>query len=120
VAIAFHNLVEEEQFGSILPTGGHFPFPNELEAYRKVYQQYQPPDARYLTNHRGHLMFARPDETHITADVIKVLSLTATRTECIERLRGIKQLGFDEVQFHMVPGQEEDMLRRWADVMEKV
>jgi 5,10-methylenetetrahydromethanopterin reductase len=120
VAIAFHNLVEEEQFGSIFPTGGHFPFPNELEAYRKVYQQYQPADARYLTNHRGHLMFVRPEETHITADVIKVLSLTASRGECIERLRGIKQLGFDEVQFHTVPGHEEDMLRRWADVMEKV
>jgi 5,10-methylenetetrahydromethanopterin reductase len=120
VAIAFHNLVEEEQFGSIFRGGAHFPFPNELEAYRKVYQQYQPPDARYLTNHRGHLMFVRPEETHITADVIKVLSLTATRSECIERLRGIKQLGFDEVQFHTVPGHEEDMLRRWADVMEKV
>ena len=42
-------------------------------------------------------MFVRPEETHITADVIKVLSLTASRGECIERLRGIKQLGFDKV-----------------------
>jgi 5,10-methylenetetrahydromethanopterin reductase len=119
-AIAFHNLVEEEEFGSVFPTGGHFPFPNELEAYRKVYAQYQPPDARYLTNHRGHLMFVRPEETHLTANVIQLLTLTASRAECIERLRGIKALGFDEVQFHTVPGQEEDMLRRWADVMAKV
>jgi 5,10-methylenetetrahydromethanopterin reductase len=119
-AIAFHNLVEQEQFGSVFPTDGHFPLPKELEAYRKVYEQYQPADARYLTNHRGHLMFVRPDENHITADVIKMLTLTATKAECIERLRGIKQAGFDEVQFHTVPGQEEDMLRRWAGVMEKV
>ena len=71
-AIAFHNLVEEDQFGSVFPTGGHFPFPKELDAYRKVYEQYQPADARYMTNHRGHLMFVRPEETHITADVIRL------------------------------------------------
>ena len=65
-------------------------------------------------------MFLRPDETHITADVLKVLTLTATRAECIERLRGIKEMGFDEVQFHVVPGHEDDMLRRWAEVMAKV
>jgi 5,10-methylenetetrahydromethanopterin reductase len=119
-AIAFHNLVEEEEFGTVFPHGGHFPFKKELEAYRQVYLTYQPADARYLTNHRGHLMFVRPEETHISADVIRVLSVTGTRAELIERLRGIKQLGFNEVQFHTVPGHENDMLERWADVMGKV
>ena len=33
----------------------------------------------------------------------------------LERLRAIKQIGYDEVQFHTVPGHEEDMLRRWAE-----
>ena len=36
-AIAFHNMVEVDQFGSVFPTD-HFPFPKELEAYRKVYR----------------------------------------------------------------------------------
>ena len=67
VAIAFHDLGRGGAIWLHLPDRRHFPFPNELEAYRKVYQQYQPPDARYLTNHRGHLMFVRPEETHITA-----------------------------------------------------
>ena len=52
--------------------------------------------------------------------MIKVLSLTASRGECIERLRANQTDRFDEVQFHIVPGDEDDMLRRWADVMEKV
>ena len=32
----------------------------------------------------------------------------------------MKQLGYNQIQFHTVPGQENDMLERWADVMAKV
>lgn len=119
-AIAFHNLVEQDQFGSVFPVGPHFPFQAQLDAYRKVYQRYQPADARYLSNHRGHLMFVRPEETHITADVIRGLTLTGTKAELVDRLKGLKQLGYNQIQFHTVPGQEDDMLQRWADVMAKV
>ena len=62
----------------------------------------------------------RPEETHITADVIRGLTLTGTRAEMIERLQGMKQLGFNQIQINAVPGQENDMLERWADVMAKV
>ncbi len=119
-AIAFHNLIEEDQFGSIFPVGPHFPFKVQLEAYRKVYEAYQPADARYLSNHRGHLMFLRPEEKHITGDVIRGLTMTGTRAELVERLRGLKAMGYNQMQFHTVPGQENDMLERWADVMAKV
>jgi len=119
-AIAFHNLVEQDQFGSVFPVGPHFPFQAQLDAYREVYNKYEPADARYLSNHRGHLMFVRPEETHVTADVIRGLTLTGTRSELIERLKGIEALGYKQVQFHTVPGQENDMLERWAEVMAKV
>lgn len=120
-AIVFHNLVETKDFGSIFPMGdAQFPFAAELEAYRKVYETYQPADARYMPNHRGHLMFVRPEEKHINANVIGAFTLTGPKSACIERLQGIKQLGFDEINFHMVPGHEDDQLRRWAQVMEKV
>jgi len=120
-AIVFHNVIEKEQFGSVFNKGtAHFPFPEELDAYRKVYQSYQPADARYLSNHRGHLMFLRPEETHINAKVIRGFTLTGTRAEMVDRLRGIKEAGYNQIQFHTVPGQENDMLQRWAEVMEKV
>ena len=82
--------------------------------------KYEPADARYLSNHRGHLMFVRPEETHITGDVIRGMTLTGTRAELAERLKGMKALGYNQIQFHTVPGQESDMLERWAEVMAKV
>src|ERR1700728_1226089 len=88
-AIVFHNLVERDEFGSIFPVGPEFPFQAQLDAYREVYMRYQPPDARYLSNHRGHLMFVRPEETHLTGEVIRGLTLTGTPAELVERLRGI-------------------------------
>jgi 5,10-methylenetetrahydromethanopterin reductase len=119
-AIAFHNLFEEDQFGSVFSVGPHFPFKAELEAYRKVYQKYEPADARYLSNHRGHLMFVRPEEKHISADVIRGLSLTGTRAELVERLQGVKALGYKQVCTNIVPGHEDEMLQRWSEVMAKL
>jgi 5,10-methylenetetrahydromethanopterin reductase len=117
-AIAFHNLVEEAEFGSLIP--GEFPFKEPLEAYRKVYQKYEPAEARYMSNHRGHMMFVRPDETHLTGSLIKALTMSGTKAELVERLRGLKALGFSQVQILMVPGHENEMMERWADVMASV
>jgi 5,10-methylenetetrahydromethanopterin reductase len=33
-----------------------------LERYRAIYEAYEPADARYLSNHRNHLMILRPEE----------------------------------------------------------
>ena len=115
VAVRFHAMVEDESRN----TDG-FPFPDELEAYRKVYEGYTPADARYLSNHRGHLMFVRPDETHVTGPVIKAMSLIGTKAELVERLKAIKALGFSQVQFNLVPGHEHEMMERFADVMAQV
>lgn len=117
-AMLFHSAVEEAEFGALVP--GEFPFPKQLEEYRKVYQKYEPADARYLSNHRGHLMFVRPEETHVTGDIIKALTLTGTKKELVERLKGLKALGFKQAQFQMVPGHEDEMMERWADVMAEV
>ncbi len=59
-AIIFHNNAEEDELGSI-----GFPAPPQFkakfDAYREIYRRYEPADARYLSNHRGHLCrgFAR-------------------------------------------------------------
>jgi 5,10-methylenetetrahydromethanopterin reductase len=119
-AIVFHNLVEVDQFGSVVPLEGPFPFEAELEAYRKVYQQYEPADARYLSNHRGHLMFVRPEEKHLSANVIRGLSFTGTRSELVERARGMEAIGYKQIAVNIVPGQEADMLQRLSEVAAKV
>jgi 5,10-methylenetetrahydromethanopterin reductase len=118
-AIIFHNIVEEEELGSI---GFKVPpqFQPNLEAYRKVYQSYQPADARYMSNHRGHLMYVRPEETHITGDVIKAFTFTGTRSALADQLREIKAAGFQQFNCHARTGFEMEMLENWADVFAKV
>jgi 5,10-methylenetetrahydromethanopterin reductase len=117
--IALHNLVEVEEFGdmgrSIPPSLAPL-----LERYRAIYRKYEPPDARYLSNHRGHLMFLRPEEHEVcTADLIRTLTFTAPRDELRERLRELRGAGYNHFSIHIRHGHPE-MLEEWAGVFEGV
>jgi 5,10-methylenetetrahydromethanopterin reductase len=119
-AIIFHNSVEEDEFG---PMG--YPAPPHLkaqfDAYRKIYDAYEPADARYLANHRGHLMFLRPEEhAIITADVIRTLTFTGTQAALVEQVRAIKAAGFGQFGVHIRTGHEMAMLEDWHEVMARV
>ena len=114
-----HDFVERDRFGA---THGPVPAPlaGPLEAYRKHYEGFAPDDARYIANHRGHLMFLKPaDEAVCTADLIRNFSWTATKPELVERIRALKDAGFEDfvvqVRDH-IPG----MLDDWADVFAAV
>jgi 5,10-methylenetetrahydromethanopterin reductase len=113
-AVVFHDLVETDGalFGE---DSAQFPFPAELAAYRQTYRNY-PAAERHLFNHRGHMMALRPEETHITGEVIAAMTLTGTCDALVERLRGMKAAGYDQLAISLPPGQEEDMLERWAGV----
>jgi 5,10-methylenetetrahydromethanopterin reductase len=113
--IALHNLVEVEQFGNmgraVPPQLTHL-----LERYRAIYEKYEPADARYLENHRGHLMFLRPEEHEIcTADLIKTLTFTETTPVLRERIRELKAAGYTHFSIHIRHGHPE-MLEEWAEV----
>jgi len=113
--IALHNLVELEEFGDL----GR-PIPPQLaplvEQYRQIYLRYEPADARYLSNHRGHLMFLRPEEQAVcTAALIQSTTFTATRAELRERLRALEQAGYTDFSIHIRHGHP-GMLEEWADV----
>jgi 5,10-methylenetetrahydromethanopterin reductase len=119
-AIVFHNSVEQDQFG---PMG--FPTPPHLQAnfdaYRKIYEAYTPADARYLSNHRGHLMFLRPEEQAIiTADVIRTLTFTGTRSALVEQVKAVKAAGYSQFGVHIRTGQEMAMLEDWYGVISRV
>src|SRR2546428_1184749 len=117
--IALHSLVEREEFGDL----GR-PIPPQLapliERYRQIYLAYEPADARYLSNHRGHLMFLRPEEHAIcTAELIRATTFTGPKAELRERLRELARAGFDHVGLTVRYGYPE-MLEEWADVFEAV
>ena len=119
-AIVFHNFAEEEELGS---AGFRQPpqLKAKIDAYRDIYRNYQPADARYLTNHRGHLMFLRPEEQAIiTGDVIRALTFTGTQSELVDSLRAMKAAGYKQVAFHIRNGHETAMLDDWAELIAKV
>ena len=119
VSVLFHNLVETTSAGamaSVLPA----PVNAALEKYRNIYKGYEPADARYLTNHRGHLMFVRPEERELlTASLIENFSLTGTADVLVERLRTLQEAGYSQFTIQVVEGQE-DALEDWAKVFERV
>ena len=117
--IALHNLVEVEQFGNM---GRSIPdaLKPVLEQYRQIYLKYEPADARYLSNHRGHLMFLRPEEQDVcTADLVRMLTFTATKPELQNRLRALRDAGYTHFSIHIRHGHPE-MLEEWADVFASV
>ncbi|TMQ23894.1 MAG: LLM class flavin-dependent oxidoreductase [Candidatus Rokuibacteriota bacterium] len=113
--IALHNLVEAEQFGDMgrgLPPS----LAPLLERYREIYLKYEPPDARYLANHRGHLMVLRPEEQEVcTAELIRTVTFTATRPELQERIRELGRAGYNHFAISIRHGHPQ-MLEEWADV----
>jgi 5,10-methylenetetrahydromethanopterin reductase len=88
--------------------------------YRALYESYTPTDARYLTLHKGHLMFVRPEEGRfVTADLIRTLTSSGTAPELRDRIRRLKEAGYDEVVVQVTPGCEV-MIDEWARVFEIV
>jgi len=117
--IALHSLVEREEFGDLgrpMPPG----LEPLIERYRRIYLDYEPADARYLSNHRGHLMFLRPEEQEIcTAELISATTFTGPKAEIQERIRELARAGFHHVGLAARYGYPE-MLEEWAEVFEGV
>jgi 5,10-methylenetetrahydromethanopterin reductase len=86
-------------------------------AFIEVARNYQPDDARYLSNHRGHLMFVRPEERPFgTADLIRTSTFTATQKELIERIGAMCDAGYTQFAIQITQGQE-DSIEGWAKVI---
>ncbi len=118
-AIFMHAIVEAEA-----KTGEIINLPDwqrELvDRYHKLYQGYQPEDAKYLSLHRGHMMFVRDDERPlVTGQLIQEKTFTGTRDELVERLTNLKNAGYSQIAVQYNPGRE-DMVEDWAPVLKAV
>jgi 5,10-methylenetetrahydromethanopterin reductase len=114
-----HDLVEEDmqdRAPSALPPT----LTAALEKYRRLYQSMEPADARYLANHRGHLMFLKPEERDICdGELIRNFSWTGTKPHLQERLRALRDAGFERVSVQIRHGHPA-MLEDWWDVFQGV
>jgi len=114
-AVFFHGLVEATISLQLPPEIAPL-----MEEYRRQYAGYQPADAKYLQMHKLHLLAVRPEEERfLTEDVMRMTTCTATAPELVERIRTLRQAGYDQFTVQLVPGHE-DALERWVRVFEKV
>jgi 5,10-methylenetetrahydromethanopterin reductase len=87
-----------------------------VAGYVEMARGFVPPDAFYLANHRGHLMFVRPDERpFITAELIAATTMTATEGLLAERIEALAAAGYTELAIQIVPGREA-AIEDWARI----
>lgn len=80
----------------------------EVEGYIAQAGRFEPAHARYLENHRGHLMFVKYEERpFVTAELIRQTSFTATEAELRERIGALRDAGYTQFTVQIVPGQEQ-------------
>jgi 5,10-methylenetetrahydromethanopterin reductase len=88
----------------------------EIDGYVALARTYEPKDAPYLENHRGHLMFVKPAEKkYVTAELIRATSFTATEAEIKQRIEALRGAGYTQFTIQLVPGQEA-ALADWARI----
>ncbi|MEM7322938.1 MAG: LLM class flavin-dependent oxidoreductase [Actinomycetota bacterium] len=117
-AVAMHNLSDE-----VGPMGGQ-PAQGALAAMHEQYlvehNRYEPADAKYLQNHRGHLMFVRPEEAHLySTDFVKAATMCGTHDQLVANMRELQAAGYTQVVIQLVHGQE-DAIEEWADVFRSI
>jgi 5,10-methylenetetrahydromethanopterin reductase len=106
-AMLLHRAADTTLAGHPAPLAMLPEFAASVEAYVTHAKGFKPADAYYLSNHRGHLMFVRPDERpYITADMIRRTSFIGTVTDLTQRIAALADAGFSQVVFSIPPGQE--------------
>ena len=115
-AVSLHRAADEALSGLAPGTSMPSHLRKELDGYVALARTFQPTDAPYLENHRGHLMLVKPQErAFVTADLIRATSFTATEAEIKQRIDTLRAAGFTQFTVQLVPGQEE-AIADWARI----
>ena len=78
-----------------------------IAGYVEAARQFRPQGAHYLENHRGHLMFVKPEERRfVTAGLIAATTIAGSEAEIKDRIAGFAEAGYSEIAIQIVPGQE--------------
>ncbi len=115
-AMLLHRAADAALAGHPTPLAMRPEFAEQVEAYVEHASTFAPATSYYLANHRGHLMFVRPDERRfITAEMIRKTSFTGTERAIKDRLAGLQAAGFTQVVVSIPPGQEA-MIEDWGRI----
>jgi 5,10-methylenetetrahydromethanopterin reductase len=87
-----------------------------IAGYVEMARQFEPRDARYLQNHRGHFVFVKPEERRfVTAELIRRTTFTAAEQELTQRIEALREAGWNQLVIPITPG-EERALDDWARI----
>lgn len=115
-AVTLHRFADEALAG--LPNASGIPpaAAEAIQGYVELARTFEPADAPYLTNHRGHLLFLKPEERpFVTAELIRATTLTATEAELKRRIGDLRDAGYTQLTIQLVPGQE-DAIEDWVRI----
>lgn len=107
-AVLLHRAADEALAG--LPNTSAVPesVAGDVDGYVELARGFEPAHAPYLMNHRGHLMFVKPEERpFVSAELIRQSSFTATERELKERIGALRDAGYSQFTVQIVPGQEQ-------------
>jgi len=119
-AVLLHRAADEALSG--LPNTSPIPdsVATEVAAYVDLARTFQPADAPYLENHRGHLMFVKPEERpFITPELIRRTTFTGTQDDLITRIEALRDAGYTQFTIQLTPGQE-SALEDWGALMRRM
>jgi 5,10-methylenetetrahydromethanopterin reductase len=116
-AVLLHRAADQALEG--LPNTSAVPesVKREVADYTERARQFEPAEARYLLNHRGHLLFVKPEERpFVTAELIRTTTFTGPADMLLEQLAALGDAGYTHFAIQVVPGQEA-ALDDWARLM---
>lgn len=113
-AVILHRAADEALAGLPNSTPVAGALAAAVDGYVAVARRFVPPDAPYLENHRGHLMFVKDEERpFVTGDLIRATSFTAEAPALRQRIEALRASGYTQLTIQIVPGQE-DAIEDWA------
>ncbi len=113
-AVLLHRAADEALAG--LPNTSAIPASvvEPVAAYVELAKQFEPADARYLENHRGHLMKVKDRERpFVTAEMIRQTTFTGTESDLADRVAALRDAGYTQFTVQLAPGQEH-AIEDWA------
>lgn len=88
----------------------------EIRGYVEMARGFEPADARYINNHRGHFVFVKPEEARfVTAELIRRTTFTVGEQEMKQRIEALRAAGWSQITVPITPGCEWAM-EDWARV----
>ncbi len=119
-AVLLHRAADEALSG--LPNTSPVPaaLAEPVARYVELAKGFEPSDARYLMNHRGHLMAVKDIERpFVTAEMIRQTTFTGLEADIVGRIRALRDAGYTQFTIQLVPGQEA-AIKDWARIKSAV